>query len=897
MKIKEIYKSLLGIGLVAASGFGVQAQTSVASTFKHITIDGSFSDWTGVPVAYTAPVGPANAIQYENVYIANDQNNIYVRFTLYSPRANAFANSYDNIFIDGDGNSATGNPVAGIGSEMLIQWGGGYQEKNGGFNEGGINNLGWSIAADPGSTDFEIAISRSATFASDGSPVFTANTIALLLEGDNTSYVNTAYAPPSGGLVYTFADAPSVLTTNLPLVTLAGSSWQVNASGTDLGAGWLDPAYDDSQSPWSPGSGLFGYAPAAGAYPTINDPLTSSGQNTFYFRTHFTWNNLPDNVAFVVTNYLSDGAVYYVNGAEVARVRMPAGTVDYSTSASATNAPVGHPDIFDVPGGVLQIGDNILEVETHQAPASSADMVFGLSLTAAAQFPIRNADTNQPADRFVVAGNPTTFSASLIASGPLNYQWLKNSSPISGATNATYTIPVVLGTDAGAYALLISNPLSTNTTRGAVLTVSNQPVAFTDPSLPADVVAVAGQPVTLSASVAGSPPLQFQWYQGNTPIVAATNSTYTIPFAVVTNAGTYHVNVSNPANATNGRLASVAILPDTVPPVLTRITSTKSQVILSFSKPVDAATAAVSAHYGLSGGNPVVSGAINPADASQVVLTTSGTLNFGTVYTVSVNGVKDLFGNNIVISGSFARAITIDGSFADWDGMAPVYSGPSGSDGAADFANIYMFNDDTKYYFYVTLWHDIPSASGQFPAYVNMFFNTDGDPSTGYIPGSVGSELLIQSGYSYQEKNGGFNEGSINNLNWTCLPAAPGTNFEFSVSRLATFASDNSLVFPTNQLSYLFQGMTPGFVALNQAPASGLISYTNVTTPAVASLPLGGLAVAGLSAGKIAVVWNSPGTLQECGSLAGGSWTNLPAAVSPYVVPISGGQRYFRLSQ
>jgi len=205
-----------------------------------------------------------------------------------------------------------------------------------------------------------------------------------------------------------------------------------------------------------------------------------------------------------------------------------------------------------------------------------------------------------------------------------------------------------------------------------------------------------------------------------------------------------------------------------------------------------------------------------------------------------------------------------------------------------------MYNDATNYYFYVTLWHDIPSASGQFPAYVNMFFNTDGDSSTGYLPGTIGSELLIQSGYSYQEKNGGFNEGSINGLNWTCLPAAPGTNFEFSVSRLAAFASDNTLVFPTNQLTFIFQGMTPSFNPLNQTT---LITYTNVTNPSVASLPLGRLAVDSLSAGTIAVVWNSPGTLQENTSLSGGTWTNLPSATSPYVVPNYGRQLYFRLAQ
>jgi hypothetical protein len=180
---------------------------TIASTYKHITIDGSFTDWTGVPLAYTVPVGSSNAIQYQNVYIANDQTNLYIRFTLYSPRTNAFANSYDNIFFDADDNTSTGYPVGGIGSEMLVQWGSGYQEKNGGFNEGGINKLGWAIAGSAESKDFELSISHGVTYASNNSLVFTNNTIAILLEGDDSSFNSVEFAPLSGGLVYSFATA------------------------------------------------------------------------------------------------------------------------------------------------------------------------------------------------------------------------------------------------------------------------------------------------------------------------------------------------------------------------------------------------------------------------------------------------------------------------------------------------------------------------------------------------------------------------------------------------------------------------------------------------------------------------------------------------------------------
>src|SRR5580700_7154753 len=108
MKSKKLQNLLFGIGLAWVCGASALAQTIVPSTFEHITIDGSFGDWLDVPLAYMAAEGPTNAIQYENVYIANDETNLYIRFTLYSPRPNAFANSDDNLFFDTDTNPATG---------------------------------------------------------------------------------------------------------------------------------------------------------------------------------------------------------------------------------------------------------------------------------------------------------------------------------------------------------------------------------------------------------------------------------------------------------------------------------------------------------------------------------------------------------------------------------------------------------------------------------------------------------------------------------------------------------------------------------------------------------------------------------------------------------------------
>jgi hypothetical protein len=441
-----------------------------------------------------------------------------------------------------------------------------------------------------------------------------------------------------------------------------------------------------------------------------------------------------------------------------------------------------------------------------------------------------------------------------------------------------------------------TNSFNAITSRTAVVTVTSTPVTFDDPAQPADAYVVEGQPVTLGVTVSGSPLISYQWFKGASSILDATNASYTIASPVLTDSGNYKVTVTNPSGATNSRTAALTVLADKVAPSVTSAVASANQIVVSFSSLVDAVTANVSGNYTLSGGLTVSSAVINPGDNTQVTLATSSSMTLGTVYQLSVNGVTDPFGNAGNSTVSFTRTITIDGSFDDWTGVSPVFSGPIGLPNAADFKDIYLYSDASHYYFRVTLWQDIPSGDGQFPFYVNMFFDTDNNAGTGF--GVFGSEMLIQSGFSYQEKNGGFNEGSINNLNWTSLPAVPGTNFEFSVTRAATFDSDNTPVFTTNVLNFLFQGMDTGFVPQNFAPAGGVgvVSFTNSTEVSVPSVPLGKVAIITLSGGQVALEWDQPGTLQACGSLTSGGWTNVPAATSPHVIPATGTSLFFRLS-
>jgi len=724
------------------------------------------------------------------------------------------------------------------------------------------------------------------------------------LEGDTSGYVSEEYVPPSGGLVYTFAAPPPPSSTNLSLLTLANSSWAVNASGTDLGTNWLGQTYDDTGTGWTNGDGLFGYTTAPASYPPIQTPL-SSAPTTYYFRTQFQWTNDTTDVAFVVTNYLSDGAVYYLNGSEVARIRMPAGAVTYATMASATNSPVGHPDIFGIDGGDLEpsgVATNILEVETHQAPGSVNDMVFGLSLTAAIQFPALVIDTNLPADQVVVAGQSATFTSDVLGSGPLAYQWFfDGTNAIAGATASSYTIPLVLNNNGGTYSLFVSNQFGHVTTRAAVLTVSNTPVIIT--TQPVSQVALEGQPAALSVTVSGTPNIDYQWFFGTNAIVGATNDSYSIASTLLTDSGSYYVTVSNPASTTNSSVVGLTVLSNTIPPNLISISAASNQIILTFSEAVDSVTAGEAANYSVAGGVTVLSAVQSTNNPAQVVLTTGGAaLNYGTVYAVTVNGVTDVFGNAAHVTGQFARDVTIDGSFDDWAGVVPLYTSlaPTGNTNAADFESISVYNDASNYYFHVILWTDITNTAGEFPDYVNMYFDTDNNENTGFqVNGVLGSEMLLQSGGGYQEKDGTFNDGfGINGLNWLCLPANPGTNFEFEISRAATFGEDGTAVFTTNVINFIFLGQTPNYAAENWVPpiGSGFLTYSNAAAVSVPPLPLGNLAIDALSGGQVAVVWQPPGSLQASTNL-NSSWTNVPAATSPYIISVGGAGQFFRLSQ
>lgn len=160
-----------------------------------------------------------------------------------------------------------------------------------------------------------------------------------------------------------------------PLLPIS-AAWRYGQSGIDLGTAWRQTGYDDSA--WPESAALF-YVTAASLPAPKNTPLTL-GRRTYYFRTQFLFDGATNGITFSLHPIIDDGAVFYLNGAEVLRVNMPGGAVSYATFASASVGNATYTGPFTIAATNLVPGTNTLAVEVHQASVSGDDVVFGVEL-------------------------------------------------------------------------------------------------------------------------------------------------------------------------------------------------------------------------------------------------------------------------------------------------------------------------------------------------------------------------------------------------------------------------------------------------------------------------------------------------------------------------------------
>ncbi|MCI0536811.1 MAG: Ig-like domain-containing protein [Verrucomicrobiales bacterium] len=212
--------------------------------------------------------------------------------------------------------------------------------------------------------------------------------IANLVKGEN---VLTAEVHQSGGSSSDMVFGGELIAT-VPCVPREigllkiddATTWRYDRSGQDLGTEWRERAYNDSQ--WPQGKALIAdestttVEPIRTAINRFND--ANEYVKTFYFRGHF---NFPGTstagAKLKLRHVIDDGAVIYLNGAEIHRFGIAADVaVDATTDAGGHENAYEGP--YDIPLDKLVPGENVLAAEVHQSGGSSSDMVFGIELIA-----------------------------------------------------------------------------------------------------------------------------------------------------------------------------------------------------------------------------------------------------------------------------------------------------------------------------------------------------------------------------------------------------------------------------------------------------------------------------------------------------------------------------------
>jgi hypothetical protein len=192
---------------------------------------------------------------------------------------------------------------------------------------------------------------------------------------------------------------------------------------------------------------------------------------------------------------------------------------------------------------------------------SAGSVVSAMATLTVNAGPVAPTITAQPANQTVTVGQTAIFSVTATGTAPLTYQWQKNGGNISGATAASYTTPATVAGDSGAsFDVVVGNPVGSQTSTMATLTVNAGPVAPTITAQPANQTVMVGQTAIFSVTATGTAPLTYQWQKNGGNISGATAASYTTPATVAGDSGAkFDVVVSNPVGSQTSMMATLTV--------------------------------------------------------------------------------------------------------------------------------------------------------------------------------------------------------------------------------------------------------------------------------------------------------------------------------------------------
>jgi hypothetical protein len=189
------------------------------------------------------------------------------------------------------------------------------------------------------------------------------------------AYVLRAIATDVAGRKAT--SAPVTINVQTSLVR-RGSDWKYLDDGSNQGTAWRITTFNDGA--WASGPAQLGYGDGDEATVVSYGPNSTNKYITTYFRRSFVATNVAALTNLLLRLLRDDGAVVYLNGAEVFRSNMPGGTIGYRTLAlGAADETVAFYSTNVSPARLVN-GMNVFAVEVHQAATNSSDLSFDLEL-------------------------------------------------------------------------------------------------------------------------------------------------------------------------------------------------------------------------------------------------------------------------------------------------------------------------------------------------------------------------------------------------------------------------------------------------------------------------------------------------------------------------------------
>lgn len=247
---------------------------------------------------------------------------------------------------------------------------------------------------------------------------------------------------------------------------------------------------------------------------------------------------------------------------------------------------------------------------------------------------------SQPESQAACTGDSAAFHVSAHGSAPLSYQWLFNGANLEAQSGSTLTLTSVQATNAGNYAVIVSNAYGSVTSAAAVLTVNPRPMASAGPLK----VVTSGQPVEIGGSPTasgGTAPYAYSW----SPTNGLDSPSVSNPQAITWSNITYNLTVTD----VNGCTASSSM--DVI---------VATTVYLSFQTQ-PSSTASVGIPFATQPVLEVRDGASNLVTTAVTVLASAGNLHGATAINTS-NGVAAFAGLYLTNAGNLTLTFMAPGA-------------------------------------------------------------------------------------------------------------------------------------------------------------------------------------------------------------------------------------------